>query len=222
MRGQEGPTIVLNDSTNNSSHTHECKLALCQKRNGGVEGAYLAIMARGKTIQIYLTNGDPSGIRTAELTTSITKAVVVPRRRLSEASKREELCQAGLYFLFESQGFGDEARVYIGQSLNCLDRLKQHNKDGKKDYWNLAVAFVTKDSSYTPTHLSFLEQKAISLANDANRFAVENAVTPSRFPISEALEAECEDHFDAIVLLLVRLDYPFSRSLTSLQRVRKS
>ena len=170
-------------------------------------------MARGKTIQIYLTNGDPSGIRTAELTTSITKAVVVPRRRLSEASKREELCKAGLYFLFESQGFGDEARVYIGQSLNCLDRLKQHNKDGKKDYWNLAVAFVTKDSSYTPTHLSFLEQKAISLANDANRFAVENAVTPSRFPISEALEAECEDHFDAIVLLLGTLGLPVFKEL---------
>ena len=46
------------------------------------------------------------------------------------------------------------------------------------------VAFVTKDSSYTPTHLR-IEQKAISLANDANRFAVENAVIPSEFEACE-------------------------------------
>ena len=170
-------------------------------------------MARGKTIQIYLTDGEPSGIRTAELTTSITKAVVVPRRRLNEAAQRDELSQAGLYFLFESQGVGEESRVYVGQSLNCLKRLREHNKDGKKDYWNLAVAFITKDNSYTPTHLSFLEQMAISLANEAKRYAVENAVTPSKFAISEALESECEDHFDAILLLLGTLGLPVFKPL---------
>jgi hypothetical protein len=172
-------------------------------------------MSRGKTIQIYLTDGEPTGIRTAELTTSISKAVLIPRKRLSEATSRSEVSQAGLYFLFENQGFGEEARVYIGQSLNCLNRLKQHNADGKKDYWNLAVAFITKDNSFTPTHLSFLEQMAIKHANEANRFTVENAVTPSNFVISESMEAECQDHFDAITLLLGTLGLPVFKVLST-------
>ena len=171
-------------------------------------------MSRGKTIQIYLTDGEPTGIRTAELTTSISKAVLIPRKRLNEASNRAEVSQAGLYFLFENQGFGEEARVYIGQSLNCYNRLKQHNSDGKKDYWNLAVAFITKDNSFTPTHLSFLEQVAISKANEANRFSVENAVQPSNFVISESMEAECQDHFDAIILLLGTLGLPVFKVLS--------
>lgn len=172
-------------------------------------------MSRGKTIQIYLTDGEPTGIRTAELTTSISKAVVIPRKRLSEASTRREVSQAGLYFLFENQGFGEEARVYIGQSLNCFNRLKQHNSDGKKDYWNLAVAFITKDNSFTPTHLSFLEHMAIATANEANRFSVENAVQPANFAISESMESECQDHFDSITLLLGTLGLPVFKVLSN-------
>ena len=171
-------------------------------------------MARGKTIQIYLTDGEPTGIRTAELTTSISKAVLIPRKRLSEAAGRGELNQAGLYFLFENQGIGDDSRVYIGQSLNCLTRIKQHNNDGSKDYWNLAVAFITKDNSFTPTHLSYLEQLSISQAREAHRYSIENATQPGNFAISEAMKAECEDHFDAIQLLLGTLGLPVFKILS--------
>jgi len=165
-------------------------------------------MSRGKTIQIYLTDGEPTGIRTAELTTSILKAVLIPRKRLSEASNRIEVSQAGLYFLFENQGFGEDSRVYIGQSLNCIKRLKEHNSSGKKDYWNLAVAFITKDNSFTPTDLSFLEKMAISMARDAKRFSIENSVQPGNFAISESMEADFLDHFDVIKLLLGTLGLP--------------
>lgn len=179
-------------------------------------------MSRGKTIQIYLTDGEPTGIRTAELTTSISKAVLIPRKRLSEASNRAEVSQAGLYFLFENQGFGEEARVYIGQSLNCYDRLKTHNNDGKKDYWNLAVAFITKDNSFTPTHLSYLEKMAIAKANEANRFSVENAVQPKGFEPSESMEAECQDHFDAITLLLGTLGLPVFKQLSKIAHTEEN
>lgn len=171
-------------------------------------------MSRGKTIQIYLTDGEPTGIRTAELTTSISKAVIIPRKRLSEASSRSELTQAGLYFLFENQGQGSDSRVYIGQSLNCLKRLKEHNSDGKKDYWNLAVAFITKDNSFTPTHLSYLEHMAITKAKEARRYPVENVVQPANFAISESMESECEDHFDVIKVLLGTLGLPVFKRLS--------
>ena len=167
-------------------------------------------MSRGKTIQIYLTDGEPAGIRTAELTTSISRAVIVPRKRVGEADKRGELRQPGLYFLF---GFDDEPRVYIGKSIDCMMRLKQHNGDPKKDFWNLAVAFITKDNSFTPTHLDFLENIAITQAKGANRFAVHNAVLPVNFPISNSMQDECADHFDAMTLLLGTLGFPVFKAV---------
>ena len=179
-------------------------------------------MSRGKTIQIYLTDGEPTGIRTAELTTSISKAVLIPRKRLSEASSRSELAQAGLYFLFENQGQGSDSRVYIGQSLNCFSRLKQHNSDGKKDYWNLAVAFITKDNSFTPTHLSYLENMAIMKAKEANRYSVENVVQPANFAISESMESECEDHFDVVKLLLGTLGLPVFKRLSQTEPTKEA
>ena len=167
-------------------------------------------MSRGKTIQIYLTDGEPTGIRTAELTTSISRAVIVPRKRVGEADKRGELRQPGLYFLF---GFDDEPRVYIGKSIDCMMRLKQHNGDPKKDFWNLAVAFITKDNSFTPTHLDFLENMAITQAKGANRFSVHNAVLPVKFPISNSMKDECADHFDAMTLLLGTLGFPVFKAV---------
>ena len=167
-------------------------------------------MSRGKTIQIYLTDGEPTGIRTAELTTSISKAVIVPRKRVGEADKRDELRQPGLYFLF---GFEDEPRVYIGKSIDCMMRLKQHNGDKTKEFWNIAVAFITKDNSFNPTHLDFLENMAITQAKGANRFTVHNSVLPVNFPISNSMKDECADHFDAMTLLLGTLGFPVFKAV---------
>ena len=54
---------------------------------------------------------------------------------------------------------------------------------------------------------------AISKANEANRFSVENAVQPANFVISESMEAECQDHFDSIKLLLGTLGLPVFKRL---------
>jgi hypothetical protein len=83
-------------------------------------------MSRGKTIQIYLTDGEPTGIRTAELTTSISKAAIVPHKRVGEADKRGELRQLGLYFLFVVSGMpierseGVVSLSFLGSGLEGL------------------------------------------------------------------------------------------------------
>lgn len=53
-----------------------------------------------KTIQIFLPDGDPRGVRIAEITTRIVQAVQVPRTRLEAASARPELKHVGAYLLF--------------------------------------------------------------------------------------------------------------------------
>ena len=84
----------------------------------------------GKTIQIYLPDGNPRSLKIAEITSRTVSAILIPRSKLDEAAKRDELINVGVYLLFGSEE--SKLQVYIGEAENCLSRLKQHNKS--KDF----------------------------------------------------------------------------------------
>lgn len=46
---------------------------------------------RGKTIQIFLTEGTPRGIKIAEITSNIEQAIFIPRNNISELQNDEVL-----------------------------------------------------------------------------------------------------------------------------------
>jgi len=166
---------------------------------------------RGKTIQVFLTDGTPRGIKLAEITSNIEQAVFIPRNKIYEASSRKEVSQPGIYFLFGEDGESSKPIVYIGQSRNALDRIKTH--DQKKDFWNYAVLIVSKTESFTQTHIEFLEQLAIEKAHDANRYNLENGVSPRKFKVPETLEADLLDNFDTIKILLSTLGFTLFESI---------
>lgn len=45
---------------------------------------------RPKTIQIFLPNGNPQGIRVARIISRTVQAVEIPRKKLKKAGNREE------------------------------------------------------------------------------------------------------------------------------------
>jgi len=47
-------------------------------------------MGRGKTIQIFLPDGSANGIKLAEITSAIEKAILIPRNSLQDTFKRNE------------------------------------------------------------------------------------------------------------------------------------
>ena len=51
---------------------------------------------RPKTIQFFLPQAEPRGIRIADITTRIVQAVLVSCSKLPEAAKREELLASGV------------------------------------------------------------------------------------------------------------------------------
>ncbi|MDQ2178786.1 GIY-YIG nuclease family protein [Marinifilum sp. D714] len=161
---------------------------------------------RGKTIQVFLTDGSPRGIKLAEITSNIEQAIFIPRSKMNEASKRKEVSRPGIYFLFGKNGEDAKTLVYIGQSRNCLDRIKTH--DQKKDFWNYAVLIISKTESFTQTHVEYLEELAITKATEANRYALENSVNPRKFKVPETMEADLLDNFDTIKILLSTLGFP--------------
>jgi len=162
-------------------------------------------MATPQTIQIYLLQGDPAGIRMAEITTRTVRVFEVPRPLLREFREMQESKQVGVYFLFGSSPSGS-ASSYIGQSGNIGDRLKQHSD--KKDFWDHALVAVSLTNTWTNTHTGYMEWQLIKKATEAGRYELHNANDASNPHTPAPLESDCREYLETISVLLTTLGYP--------------
>ncbi|GAB6037865.1 GIY-YIG nuclease family protein [Fundidesulfovibrio butyratiphilus] len=166
----------------------------------------------GKTIQIYLPDGDPRGIRIAEITTRLVKAIQIPQVQLSQLQNIKEASQPTCYFLFgESQETG-RPTVYIGQSENFSGRLLVHGRE--KDF-NTAVMVVSSSDSFTQTHIKYLESHSIQIARERDRYVLVNTKDESKPHVNEPMEADILDAFLTIETLLTTLGFPVFEQLVS-------
>ena len=122
-----------------------------------------------KTIQIYLPTGEPRGIRIAEITTRIVKAVLIPRSDLPQGKLREELDLPGIYFLFGEDEDGAKPIVYIGQTEDARKRLDSRNKT--KTFWKTASFCVSKTQNFTQAHIRYLKWYCMHRAKEVPRSA---------------------------------------------------
>lgn len=178
-------------------------------------------MKRGKTIQVFLTDGTPRGIKVADITSNIEQALFIPRSQLQEAYNRKEASRPALYFLFGELDGSLKPAVYIGQSTKGLDRIKGHNRDEQKDFWNYSVLVTSKTNSYTQTHITYLEEMAISVARESNRYYVTNKDQPKKVAVPETLEADLLDSFDTIKVLLSTLGFTLFDSIKQTKKTAK-
>ncbi|MFT4195595.1 GIY-YIG nuclease family protein [Ottowia sp.] len=159
-----------------------------------------------KTIQIYLPNGSPTGIRVAEITTRIVQLIDVPRKLLPEFLAMPESKQVALYFLVSKPDDGSEPKVYVGQTGDLKTRLGEH--DSRKDFWERALVLVSRTHSLTQTHALFLEWQSIQTARKAGRYVDLNGTGGSRPHTPAPLEADCLEIFETGGALLATLGHP--------------
>ena len=160
----------------------------------------------GKTIQIFLPDGNPRGVKIAEFTSRTIQAVMVPRAQLDFACSRSELKNVGLYFLFGDTSGGNLPLLYIGEAEVCVSRLKQHNK--LKDWWGVALVCISKTAEFTKAHVKYLEWYCHQQAEDTGRYKLENGNIPPKSHVSEPVLADLMDHFEAMRTLCSTLGYP--------------
>jgi len=161
--------------------------------------------AKGKTIQIYLLDGNPRGIRLAEITSRSILATLIPRSLLDASQKRKELDNVGIYFLLGAEE-GEDTRVYVGEAENVLNRLKQHNR--KLDFWQKAIVITSKSQDFSKSHVKYLDSLCCEEAKRLNRFDLENGTAPKRPHVSESVEDDLYDYFETLKVLVSTLGYP--------------
>lgn len=164
-----------------------------------------------KTLQIFLPEGSPAGIRVAELTTRIVQAVAIPRTRLKEFFERDEANHIGTYFLFGGDDDSTKPIAYIGQTEDLRQRLKSH--DAKKEFWSTVVVIISRTHSFTQAHIRWLEWQAISVAKSANRYRLNNANEGAEPFVTEPIRADLEEIFETASLLIESIGYPIFRPI---------
>ncbi len=167
-------------------------------------------MAHPQTIQIFLPDGNPRGIKIAEITNRTIKAILFPRNQFEAILRRPELTNVGFYFLFGEAENGHEM-AYIGEAEDCAERLKQHQRN--KDFWNYAVVIISQTHAFTKTHVKYLEYVAIRKAAETNRYELDNTAVPNKPHITESMEADAEDCFEIAKILLSTLGFPLFDSV---------
>lgn len=161
-------------------------------------------MKFGKTIKIFLIDGDPNGRMSCELSNWSGKAYKVPRNKIKECSDRSDLISTGVYLLFGKDEDGNE-QVYIGEAESILKRLNQHLT--QKDFWNESIIFISKDENLNKAHIKYLENRLHEIAKSAKRYKVENSITPTQSSISESDRAEMEEFIENIKMLVNTLGH---------------
>lgn len=161
-------------------------------------------MKFGKTIKIFLIDGEPNGRMTCELSNWSGKAYKIPRIKVKDCIDRNDLVSTGVYLLLGKDEEGKEL-VYIGEAESILKRLNQHLN--QKDFWNEAIVFISKDENLNKAHVKYLENRLHNIAHSAKRYKVENSIIPTQSSISESDRAEMEEFVENIKMLVNTLGH---------------
>ncbi|MFC2126327.1 GIY-YIG nuclease family protein [Bacteroidota bacterium] len=158
----------------------------------------------GKTIKLFLIDGDPNGRMTCEISNWTGKAYKIPRIKIKDCTDRPDLSNPGVYLLF-GKDESNKDLVYIGEAETVFNRLTQHLK--QKDFWNEAIVFISKDENLNKAHIKYLENRLYEIAKAVNRYQVDNTTTPTQSSIAESERAEMEEFLENVKILINTLGH---------------
>lgn len=152
----------------------------------------------GKTIKIFLIDGDPNGLISCELSSWSWKAYKIPRINIKKCSDRQELRKPWVYLLFWKEENGHDL-VYIWEAESILNRISHHLT--WKYFWTEAIIFINKDDNLNKAHVKYLENRLHEIAKKVNRYNIENTNKSNSPSIAESDKAEMEEFIENIKII---------------------
>jgi hypothetical protein len=156
------------------------------------------IQRRGFSIEIFLADGTPRGLKTVEKSNWSGLGIVCPRPRFSDVKIRSEFKKPGVYVLTGPSETADLPKAYIGEGDPVRTRLEDHYAN--KDFWTVAHFFTSKDDHLNKAHIEYLEHRLVNLANCAKRCILDNGNAPAAPTLSESELAFVDTFLDETLL----------------------
>lgn len=167
---------------------------------------------KGRTVRLFLVDGTPTGVLTAEVMNWTGRILVAPRSSLAEALQREEADRTGIYFLVgDDPTQPSKSRVYIGEGDSVAGRIRSHIRDETKDFWTRACIVTSKDMNLTKAHVRYLESRFVELVKSADRSNLANGNAPAPKMLPESDVADMEFFISQVQVVLPTLGFEFLR-----------
>lgn len=158
-------------------------------------------MNAGKSVRLFLVDGTPGGLLTAEIVNWTGHVMAAPRSDLAALLKREEVTRTGIYLLLgDDPDSPGRQKVYIGEGDDISKRLRKHNSE--KEFWDRAVVLTSKDMNLTKAHARYLEARFITLSAQANRATLDNSTNPEPINLPEADRSDMESFIEQAKIIL--------------------
>lgn len=170
-------------------------------------------MKRSKNINMFLMDGEVTGIIKCTLSNWTGVIYKIPRIQLADLKSRDEMKQSGIYFLFGRDEDKQKDVTYIGQATNrkngegVLLRVQEHTRDIHADYFNDVIILTTQNNSFGPTEISYLENRFTQLAKEAGRFIVKNGNEPNSRNVTEEKQSELDEVVENTLMIVGTLGY---------------
>ncbi|EZQ18202.1 endonuclease [Halopseudomonas bauzanensis] len=175
-------------------------------------------MSQGRSLRLFLVDGTPNGLLTAEIMNWTGHVLTGPRSKLAELVQRPECARTGVYFLVGPDPDDSmRTRVYVGESDDVAQRLKQHNRpeeQGGKDFWERVCLITSKDQNLTKAHAKYLESQLIQIATQTARCVLSNGTAHSYNNLPESDRADMAFFLEQIRIVLPVLGFEFLRELS--------
>lgn len=173
-------------------------------------------MNTGKSVRLFLADGTPGGLLTAEIMNWTGHIIAAPRSDLAALLKRPEIGRTGIYILIgdDPESVGGQI-AYVGEGDDVSKRLYQHGRpeiQGGKDFWDRAIVITSKDTNLTKAHARYLESRFISLGWQANRARLTNSTSPEPIVLPEADVSDMEYFIEQARIVLPVLGINIFRS----------
>lgn len=155
----------------------------------------------GKQLRLFLVDGTPGGLTTAQIMNWTGQVLSGRRSDLADLLRRPEAQRPGVYLLLgdDETAIGG-VRCYIGEAEDVADRLRNHQRT--KEFWDRVVVITSTDENLTKGHIRYLEARLIELATRAARVELENGTQPPRAPLPEADRSDMDYFVDQLHVIL--------------------
>jgi hypothetical protein len=148
----------------------------------------------GRTIKLFLVDGVPERIRTAEIMSWTGHVLFAPRSSIAALLARPEVRKTGAYLLIGPDPDNtDQTMVYVGEGDNVGVRISSHNKDPDKEFWEHVCVITRKDLNLTKAHARYLESKLIKIIDREGRATLANRSDPDFDLLPESDLADMDD-----------------------------
>ncbi|MDO5700384.1 MAG: GIY-YIG nuclease family protein [Bowdeniella nasicola] len=175
-------------------------------------------MSQGKQVLLFLVDGRPGGLRTAEIVNWTGHVMATQRAGLKDLLRRVECARTGVYILLGTDASSEEPNtplIYIGETDDISARLRQHSS--KKAWWDRVVV-VTSQADHqqlTKSNIRYLESRLLSRARELGRCTLDNDDQPDFTLLSEAEKSNMEYFLEQLYVLLPVVGVDIFRGIPS-------